>query len=239
MSIIFPMTTASVLVVDGDTALGTCLVRLYRDAGVPVAATHPPADSSDEPSHPDILRISWAPPSPVSARNVLLQTLHVFNDLHTVVFPCAPEIERTLLHETPLKEIEAGVDRWIRGSLFLLREVLIHLSRQGSGRLVLVHHSPRESTGVPPPLEATIRSAFAGLATSLLASYGDSVDVVSFESSSSRIEELAAYVYDTLENGARAHRGRLRRRRRRYVYRSRPMIARLRALPVIRRFGTS
>ena len=83
-----------------------------------------------------------------------------------------------------------------------------------------------------------MRSAFAGLATSLIASYGDSVDVLSFESSSSGSEELAAFVYDTLENGSGVRKGR-RWRRRRYVYRSRPMIARLRALPVIRRFGTS
>ena len=226
------MTTASVLVVDGDTALGTCLIRLYRDAGVPVAATCADIDSPDDSASADVLRVPWGPSSPVSARNVVLRCVNSFESLDTVIFPCAPEVRRTLLHETPLGELEAVVDRWIRGGLLLLREVLIRLARQGSGRLVLVHHAPRESPELAPPLEALVRSAFRGLASSLLASYEEKVDVVSVESSSPQVEEVAEFVHGLLMGLSGS-------RRRSFIHRPRTVLSGLLRFPFRRRSGTS
>ena len=196
--------SGTVLVVDGETPFGRALVRLFRQSGHRVATTcrkPEKADAAEEGS--DVVRAAWGRASPVSARNVLLKTLSSFERLDTAVFTFAPSLKRVLLHETEFADIEAAVDEWVRGTLFLLREVLGQLVRQGSGALALVQSFPRGDSSESPPLEAMIRGAIGELSTSLLASYGgEGVSVFRFETSSPKTEEYARFVVESLARGA-------------------------------------
>jgi NAD(P)-dependent dehydrogenase (short-subunit alcohol dehydrogenase family) len=190
----------TVLVVDGETPLGRGLVRLFRQSGYRVATTcrkPEKADAGEEGS--DVVRAPWGRASPVSARNVLLKTLTSFERLDAAVFTFAPSLKRVLLHETEFVDIESAVDEWVRGTLFLLREVLGQLVRQGSGTLALVQSFTRGDSSEYPPLEAMIRGAISELSTSLLASYGgEGVSVFRFETSSPKTEEYVRFVVESL-----------------------------------------
>jgi NAD(P)-dependent dehydrogenase (short-subunit alcohol dehydrogenase family) len=193
--------SGTVLVVDGDTPLGRGLVRLFRESGYRVATTHRKSDKADPAEDgSDIVRASWGKASPVSARNVMLKTITAFERLDAAVFSFAPALRRVLLHETDYAEIEGAVDEWIRGTLFLLREVLGQLVRQGSGTLALVASFTRDDASEVPPLEAMVRGALAELTTSVLASYGgEGIGVYRFETASPKVDEYVRFIVDTLK----------------------------------------
>lgn len=194
----------TVLVVDGETPLGRGLVRLFRQSGRRVITTcrkPEKTDAGDDGS--DVVRAPWGRASPVSARNVLLKALTTFERLDTAVFTFSPSLKRVLLHETEYADIEAAVDEWVRGTLFLLREVIGQLVRQGSGTLALVQSFTREDSTEYPPLEAMVRGAIGDLSASLLASYGgEGLSFFRFETSSPKMEEYAKYVVDSLADAS-------------------------------------
>ena len=194
------MVSGTVLVVDEENPLGRGMVRELRLAGWRVAATFRKAERSDPAEDgSDILRTPWGKASPVSARNVMLRTLTAFERIDAVVFTFSPSLKRILLHEADYAEIEAAVDEWIRGTLFLLREALAQLVRQGSGVLALVEGHSREGSAVSPPLEAMVRGGIAELSASLLGSYGgEGVSILRFETSSPKTDQYVRFVAETL-----------------------------------------
>ena len=222
----------TVLVVDGETPLGRALVRSFRQAGYRVVTTYRKSEKP-EPGEDgsDVVRTPWGKASPVSARNVMLKTLTAVAHLDVAVFAFSPSLKRVLLHETDYADIEAAVDEWVRGSLFLLREVLGQLVRQGSGALALVQSFMREDAAEYPPLEAMVRGGIAELTSSILASYGgEGVSVYRFETVSPKVDEYVRYIVRTLRGAP----GRPARPR---TYRYRPMGGLLSRLPLLSRRG--
>jgi NAD(P)-dependent dehydrogenase (short-subunit alcohol dehydrogenase family) len=199
----------TVLVIDGESTLGQGLVRLLRESGRRVSATCPGPEKADSGSDPSgVLRVPWGRASTVSARNVLLRTVTAFGRLDAAVFTFDPALERVLLHEADYADIEGAVDEWVRGTLFLLREVLGLFVRQGSGTLALVRGFARGRPEESPPLEAMVRGAVGELASSLLSSYeGTGVTVVSFETSSPETDGYLRFVVGKLRAGRGRRRG--------------------------------
>ena len=195
----------TVLVADGETPIGRSLVRLFRQAGHRVVATQG-TTQKPEPGEEgtEIVRASWSRPSPVSARNVMLTTLTALERLDMAVFVFAPNLKRLLLHEADYADIESAVDEHLRGTLFLLREVLGRFVRQGSGALGLVQSFTSHDSAECPPLEAMVRGGINELTGSILASYGgEGVTVYRFETASAKAEEYARFVVGTLCGSAR------------------------------------
>lgn len=181
---------------------------MLRQSGCRVAAT---CRATAEPGGQDaqVLQAPWGRASTVSARNVLLKTLTAFDRLDAAVFAFDPSPKPVLLHEAAYADIEGAVDEWVRGTLFLLREVLGQLVRQGSGTLALVQGFGPGSSAACPPLEAMVRGAVAELGSSLLSSYGgEGVTVAKFETAAPETDEYLRFVLRKLEAMRRGRTGR-------------------------------
>ena len=179
-------------------------MRRYLSEGYGVAATcsgqariNTPLVSEEE----DLLVIEWNRKSPISAKNVLLTALNRFDRIDETLLLLAPELEQKLLQETSTETIERAVDTWIKGSLFLIKAVLVLYGQKQEGFLALINHLPQVAKAVPPPLESALRGSFRATAESIFAGIGQqNVFINGFESHSTKIEELADFIFDTMNS---------------------------------------
>jgi NADP-dependent 3-hydroxy acid dehydrogenase YdfG len=192
------------LITDASTPLGDQLVRRYLSEGYSVAATCSGGDSIDTPlvsAEEDLLVVEWNRNSPISAKNVLLTALNRFDRIDETLLLMAPELEQKLLQETATEAIDRAVDTWIKGSLFLIKSVLVLYGQKQEGFLALINHLPQVAAAVPPPLESALRGSFRATAEAIFAGIGQqNVFVNGFESQSTKIEELADFIFDTLNS---------------------------------------
>jgi NAD(P)-dependent dehydrogenase (short-subunit alcohol dehydrogenase family) len=203
------------LITDAATPLGDQLVRRYLSEGYGVAAAcsggsriEPPLVSEEE----DLQVIEWNRESPISARNVLLTALNRFDRIDETLLLLAPELDAKLLQETAVETIDRAVDTWIKGSLYLTKEVLLLYGRRQEGLLAVINHTPLVESAVPPPLESVLRGGFRAAAEAIFAGTGQqNVFASGFESYSPRIEELADFIFDTMQTKAKRSAGKWHR----------------------------
>ncbi len=178
------------------------MVRRYLSEGYGVAATcsgqtriETPVVSQEE----DLLLIEWNRSSPISAQNVVLSARNRFDRIDETLLLLTPELEPKLLQETATEMINRAVDSWIKGSLFLIKAVLLLYGQKQEGFLALINHQPQAATAVPPPLDSALRGSFRATAEAIFAGIGQqNVFVNGFESNSTQIEELADFIFDTM-----------------------------------------
>jgi len=190
------------LITDASTPLGDQLVRRYLSEGYGVAATcsgqariETPVVSEEE----DLLVIKWNRSSPISAKNVVLSARNRFDRIDETLLLLTPELEPKLLQETATETINRAVDAWIKGSLFLLKAVLLLYGQKQEGFLALINHQPQAAAAVPPPLESALRGGFRATAEAIFAGIGQAnVFINGFESHTTKIEELADFIFDTM-----------------------------------------
>ena len=209
-----------VLITDTQTGLGEELVKNFRSSGYRLVAvstgavvtealatetlatetvgteeTEGPLEGSIEE---DMISIRWHRSSPVSARNVLLNLRDSFDRLDEALLLHSPRLDRNLLQENSPAAIEQAVDNWIKGSLFMVKEILGLYKEQDSGVLNLVSYCPRNESAFPP-LEGTIRGGFHALAESLFAGNGSADMVINgFESYAPDPSAYADYIFNKL-----------------------------------------
>jgi NAD(P)-dependent dehydrogenase (short-subunit alcohol dehydrogenase family) len=194
------------LITDAATPLGDQLVRKYLSEGYGVAATCSGGAGIDTPlvsEGEDLLVVEWNRSSPISAKNVVLTTLNRFDRIDETLLLLTPKLEQKLLQETATETIDRAVDAWIKGSLFLMKTVLLLYGRKQEGSLALINHVLQAATAVPPPLESALRGGFRATAEAIFAGIGEqNVFVHGFESHSTKIEELADFIFDTMNRKA-------------------------------------
>lgn len=203
-----------VLVTDIDTSLGKQLVGLFLESGDRVFATSSDADaltSYAQVAGDSLKVVQWHRRSPVSARNMILKALAAFDAVDALVLLGPPDLGSAPLLRAQASEIEEEVDGWIKGGAFLAREMLAYFARRRAGLLALVAHSGGRSPGVVAQIA---QGAFRGLTEALLRETGAAVDAVvvsGFESTSSNVEDYAAFVHRALDEKARRSTGKLYR----------------------------
>ena len=148
----------------------------------------------------DLLVVEWNRTSPVSATNVVLSTRNRFDKIDETLLLLAPELEQKLLQETATETIDRAVDAWVKGSLFLMKAVLQLYEQKQEGSLALINHQSQAATAVPPALESALRGSFRATAEAIFAGIGQqNVFINGFESHSTKIEELADFIFDTMK----------------------------------------
>lgn len=201
-----------VLITDIDTPLGFDLSKTFLEQGNTVIGT---VTALGKESNFKALSSSsftlrrWQRSSPLSTKNLLLSIINDFNKLDEALLLQPPSLPAKLLHEVTTAEIEQGVDFWIKGNLFLLKEILDIFSKGNGGVLALINYSPKDSTGILPPLESTLRGGFQALAKSLFSSYSrEDLYINGFESNTAQSGDFAHFIQQTLHERGRRVRGR-------------------------------
>jgi len=205
---------------DIDTPLGNSLVRLYLQDQNHVFATY--SGELDEEGEQDLESLKatagdallvdkWNRGSPISAKNMFLQALNHFDSLDEVVLLGNPSLSAPPLHEIAFETIDRTVDEWIKGNLFLLKNVLAQYLEKQGGLLALVN---LRSSKPASPLEEALQRSFLGLVHSLITSYGDrGINVIAFESTSEKAEEYPGFIYRNLSDSGSRSAGRWLRHR--------------------------
>jgi NADP-dependent 3-hydroxy acid dehydrogenase YdfG len=201
-----------VFVTDIDTSLGNRLVSLFLEAGDRVFAT---STNQDSPSSfaqvaGDSLTVSqWVRRSPVSARSMVLKAIAAYETVDLLVLLGPPDLGGPALLQVEAADIEEEIDGWIKGSLFLAREVISLFARRRGGVAALVGQNGGSGAGV---VSQTARAGFRGLTDALLRSAGaaaDAVSVIGFDTSSADVDDYAAFVCRALDEKAKKSAGKL------------------------------
>lgn len=113
--------------------------------------------------------VEWNRRSPISARFVLLQALNQGIAIDHAVVVWTPRLDRTVFHEDNAAVIEERIDYDIKGFLFMVKELLLHFQKQGSGTITFVV----QNTGpdVLSPGDALSLKGLDGLVESLFTYY--------------------------------------------------------------------
>jgi hypothetical protein len=138
----------------------------------------------------------WNRSSPISAKSMFLKALNRFETLDEVLLLGDPPLSIPPLDEVSYEMIERTVDCWIKGNLFLLKNVIGGYLEANGGTLALVNTRFHET---PTPLEEAIQRSFMGLTRSLLTAYSDrGINIVAFESTENHARDFAGYIYRNL-----------------------------------------
>ncbi len=198
----------AVLITETDTPLGEELLRLYLKKGSKVVGARSVADTSQPDSNnKDLLIVPWKRKSIFSTRNLILQAQNRFDRIDEALILETPAVEKKPIQELSCLDIEMAVDEWIKGNLFLLREILLYFKNRTGGVLALIDYS-EHSGGMSPPLESALRGSFRSIARSIFSSSSqENVFITGFESDSLKIPEFAEFIAGTLEEKGKRVRG--------------------------------
>ncbi len=108
---------------------------------------------------------SWNRRSAISARSAVLHATNLYGALDEAIVIFAPTSDTETFHESSIGGIENRVDSEVKGYIYILREILGQMVKQGSGRVVLVLQQPPDE--LQSPLEAVGVAGFAALADAL------------------------------------------------------------------------
>ena len=204
---------ARVLITDVDSALGFQLVKQHLNAGDQVITTT--QDQRATSRFPDnegdtLLTVYWSAHTPLASRNLLMSAMNFMEGLDHSLILQAPQVTRALVHEVQFFDIEAAVDTWIKGYVFLVKHILAHhLERRNpQGVVALLVDQRDEPEAADPPLAQMINAAFAGLARGVVDSYSVAgLAVLGFQWRAGRPEEFAQFAMKTIAQPAAANGG--------------------------------
>ncbi len=196
----------TVLVSDADTPAGRELVRLLGARGLRVVAA---ACAGAPVELRGAVVVPWNPPSPASARQLVLSTINRFGSLETGIVLCAPVVDAAGAREIASAAVSQGLDRYLKGPILLARALLDHFAAAGSGTLALALYSPKREEEQVPPMERALREGFRGFASGVLSAPAEkSVVVNGLLCLGATAEEFAAFVDQSLDEKARKVSGR-------------------------------
>lgn len=161
----------TVLVTDTQTPLGFQLAKLFLNRGMNVIAApseQEPAKTYDNFKKKPFLVIPWNRPSPISAKNVIMRSIHKYNGLDAAFILKPAVLKQATLQDVKSVEMEQAIDVWIKGSLFLARECYSYFASKKKGALTFISLSPQSASG-PALFDDLCREAMLSILKSLSA----------------------------------------------------------------------
>jgi len=181
-----------VLIAGRHSAVLDALVLEALNLRLPLLVTQ--ESGQDRSAGPEgLLSTIWNRRSPLSARSVIIRAANELETIDEAIVVYQAHGGFQPLHELSAADIETGIDADIKGYLFLLREVLLHLNKQGSGILTLVFQHAPEQPGAP--LEAGAAAVFRAIGNELFAAYhNEPILLRGFESTIDNPKEFAQFI---------------------------------------------
>jgi len=188
------------LITDTNTHLGfELLTKLIYQGNEVIAVPTTIEDDSIYKKLPQkpIAVIHWDRKSPISARNTVLKCLNVGIDLDGAIILESPQIEDKALKELRFSDIETAFDSWIKGTLFIVKELIVHFASLKKGILCLINYSQARNNSTCM-LSNVIRGSFRGMLSALFnAGEHKNLNINAF---SSQTENVSAYADFILKN---------------------------------------
>jgi len=149
--------------------------------------------------------LDWNPPSPVSAKTILLACQNNMEHIDDAILVCVPPAYRKKAEDLSAIEIDRLIDCNIKGWFFLVRELVAEFKKYGHGNLSMVlaselgSGSKEDQTDLVGPIAVSAFRSFAqGI---LLSSFDAAYNVMGFSMSEPGEENaFAAYIFKTMED---------------------------------------
>ncbi|GAB4221595.1 MAG: hypothetical protein Kow009_11710 [Spirochaetales bacterium] len=155
---------------------------------------HPPIGEDWE----NLLKyFEWNKRSSLSAKSLVREVLCFSESLDEAFLVFEPPKEDRPFHEMPVSEMERTLDGWMKGFLFLGKELILHFQRQKKGMLTLVQYEPVPSLS---PLSQASSSFFRAFGNALFTQYQNEPFVLrGFQSGTPDVKEFARFLISTRE----------------------------------------
>jgi hypothetical protein len=136
---------------------------------------------------------------------VLLEALKHSERLDEAVVTFEPRSESRPLHEIPAADTEWYFDTYLKGNVFLIKELLAQFEKQRGGRLSIAVQTAE--TGLLSPFDACASGGLRNFAGSLFSLYqNEPIEIDGFESRTADGEGFARFVYRSRrESGSSQH----------------------------------
>lgn len=150
---------------------------------------HPPIGEDWE----KLLRyLEWNKRSSLSAKNLVLDVLSHADSLDEVFLVFEPPKDGRPLHELPVAEIERTFDGWMKGFLFLTKELILQFQRSKKGTLTFVQYEP---TPLVTPLALGSSSFFRAMGNALFNQYQNEPFILrGFQSTTEDVKDFARFL---------------------------------------------
>lgn len=171
-----------------------------EDAGAPSEG----AAGRGSPRHAAML--NWNPPSPISARAVVVGAENVLGSVSEALLVCAPGAIRKRLDELVPTEIDSAIDNLIKGWFLMGREVASLFRRAGAPSLSFVLSEAALNSGRDELADlagGAVAAAYRAFAqAAVAASIRDGTAVYGFSSSEAMDDAgFASFVFRILDEG--------------------------------------
>ena len=190
----------TILIIGSETLLGRKLVELYLDNSYRVIA---PAMASREDlkatEDKNLLVTPWNRESIISSKTVIREAVRNFKTIEETIVVNPELAESQILEDTDTETLDTVLNLYIRGTLYLVKEVVGCYRKQKRGVLAFAE----TEKGLHPPfmLPALVRGAFHGMAESLLYSREEDILRCAFTSRLTEMEDYARFIKKILESG--------------------------------------
>ena len=200
----------SVLITGKPAHLASELVRAALGRGDRVVAATVADKPSEDGDEERMRRVAWNRPSPISARSVVLEAINSFDTLDEAFILYSPEGIYAPFHESPSSKAAAVMDEALKGSLFLVRELLSYFERVRHGSLnIVIQDSGGEFHG---PIDACARGGLESFANALFTYYqNEPVECRGFVSESEQVKEFAMHILNVIDEKGRRSSGKWHR----------------------------
>lgn len=185
----------TILVTGKEGFLGNEISQHFLNQDCRVVASVPPRKDTFPKLDPEgkLLQVPWNRRSPVAAKNFLLQAIQHFDSLDEAWLVITPEREAFVLAELAPLALDEGIDGVLKGTLYLVRELLQYQATHPSLVLHFVFYD--EEPAALPPLAAVEYQGLKGLVSSLLLqSRKRHLPVWAYEALVPRTEEYLRYL---------------------------------------------
>jgi hypothetical protein len=200
----------AVFITDADTGLGRELVSIYLDNGFYVFGAVSKSDDDREKvkmtydyfnDNKDMVKFEiWNRNSPVSSKGIFLKALTNTGEINRMILLGNPVFLNLNMSDIDFKSIELNIDSYIKGNLFLIKEVFNYYKGSGgfSEYFALVNILNNNPGSL---LDEIVGNSLSTIFKQIIEKdRNKGLNICGFESKTKKIEEFAAYIFRLLEN---------------------------------------